>query len=57
MVCRPTNDGLIVSDKNAIYPEALTPLNFKLYKNSSYNASTLQEPNSENNDNDDINKV
>lgn len=53
MVCRPTKDGLIVSDKNAIHPEALTSLNFRLYKNSSYNAVTLQEPNSENNDNND----
>jgi len=57
VVCRPTKDGLIVSDKNAIHPEALTPVNFKLYKNSSYNALTSQELNSENKDNDDINKV
>lgn len=54
VVCRRTKDGLIMSDKNAINPEALTPLNFKLYKNSSYNASTLQEPNPENNVNVNI---
>lgn len=57
MVCQLTKDGLIVSDKNVIHPEALTPFNFRLYKNSFYNALRLQEPNSENDNNDDINKM
>ena len=58
MVCQPTKDGLIVSDKNGIHPKVLISLNFKLDKNSFYNALRLQEPNSENGENGGgINKV
>lgn len=37
VVCKPTSEGLIVLDKNAIHPGAITPINFKLLKNSFYN--------------------
>lgn len=36
VVCQPTSAGLIISDKDAIHPGAITPINFKLFKNSSY---------------------
>lgn len=36
IVCQPTSEGLIVSEKDAIHPGAITPINFKLFKNSSY---------------------
>ena len=36
VVCQPTSEGLVISDKGAIHPGAITPINFKLLKNSSY---------------------
>ena len=39
IVCQPTSEGLIISDKGAIHPGAITLINFKLLKNSSYNQS------------------
>lgn len=36
VVCQPTSEGLLVSDKGSIHPGAITPINFKLLKNSSY---------------------
>jgi len=35
VVCQLTSEGLVVSDKDAILG-AVTPINFKLFKNSSY---------------------
>lgn len=37
VVCQPTSEGLILSDKGAIHPGAITQIHFKLLKNSSYN--------------------
>lgn len=37
IVCQPTSEGLIISDKGAIHPGSITPINFKLLKDSSYN--------------------
>lgn len=53
IVCKPTKDGLIVSDKNAIHPGSVTPINFKLYKNSSYSVVTKKELDTGN----DVNKI
>ena len=36
VVCQPTSEGLIVLDKSSSHPGAITPINFKLLKNSSY---------------------
>ena len=36
VVCQPTSEGLIVLDKDAIHQGAVTLINFKLFKNSSY---------------------
>ena len=36
VVCQPPSGGLIVSDKGSIHPGAITPINFKLLKDSSY---------------------
>jgi len=36
IVCQSTSEGLIISDKGAIHPGAITPINFKLLRNSSY---------------------
>ena len=36
VVCQPTSEGLVISDKGAIHPGAITPINFKRLKNSSY---------------------
>ncbi len=49
-VCQPSSEGLIVSDKGAIHPGAVKPINFKLLKNSSYGAGTLQEQDKDFND-------
>ena len=37
IVGQPTSEGLIISDKGAIHPGGITPINFKLLKNSSFN--------------------
>jgi hypothetical protein len=39
IVCQPTSEGLIFSDKDAIHPGAITPINLKLFKKSSYNVT------------------
>ena len=36
VVCQPTLEGLVISDKGAIYPGVIIPINFKLLKNSFY---------------------
>lgn len=50
IVCQPSDDGLIVSDEGAIHPGAITPVKFKLLKNSSYAAPTTQEQEEDSNE-------
>ena len=47
VVCIPSSEGLIVSDKDAIHPGAVTPSRFKLLKNSSYGGRIPQEHNND----------
>ncbi len=35
IVCQPTTEGLIISDNGTIHQDTITPIKFKLLKNSS----------------------